>query len=93
MKKAKKAYFWLNFIGIIGMINHHDVVPLWWNLLFIILAHLFCRGISLTILLQFWLAAGLTFLLAWLTNFSWGLAYNIIIAILISYLMMKAEKE
>lgn len=88
----KRAYFWLNYLGVIWMINHR-VTPLWLCFLVIALAHLFCRGIGLKLLLQFWLVVGLTFLLALITNFSWGLFYSMFLGMSVLELISKMEKE
>lgn len=91
-----RKYIFLNIVGIIGVINYIRVVPLWYFLLYIFFSNLlFNHKISKykREVVCFWFIALIIFLVAFFTNFSFGIFYNVLFIFPSLYLIKLSEKS
>lgn len=77
----QKSYYWYNFTGIIGWLNYSYIVPWYFWMIIIVFAHAFHLKKITRNILYFWFFAILTILIAHLTHYTLGLAYNILLGI------------
>lgn len=76
-------YLWLNFIIFIGLLEYTDIIPYWYIFIFFMWANIFYlpkirAKADIFKVIFFWVTCLLVFIFAYLTDFKFGLFYNLL---------------